>query len=288
MAETVGVSRSAISRQSHRGERRAAPAIAGAALGQRRDSGDLHRRPTFRLRITSSARWAWTSKARSTSWASKPGATENAAAVKAPVNALAGSGLADGSQISVRHRWSQGVARGHRRSVRQRSAGAAVPQSQDATTSCDELPKEQQGQTRNLMRAAWKVKTAEEGEKRLEQIGALPGARLRIRGAQPARRHEGDVHLAAACRFRHRLHKCLATTNIIESPQSGVRTPHAQRDAAGAMPTWSSVGWRRPGCSPKSISAASMATRDLWASGRHPRPRDNSTTQPSTGESSVR
>jgi hypothetical protein len=33
-----------------------------------------------------------------------------------------------------------------------------------------ELPKEQQSQTRNLMRAAWKVKTAEEGEKRLEQI----------------------------------------------------------------------------------------------------------------------
>ncbi len=36
-----------------------------------------------------------------------------------------------------------------------------------------ELPKEQQGQTRHLMRAAWKVKTAEEGEKRLEQIARL-------------------------------------------------------------------------------------------------------------------
>src|ERR1041384_6546632 len=33
-----------------------------------------------------------------------------------------------------------------------------------------ELPKEQQSQTRNLMRAAWKVKTAEEAEKRMEQI----------------------------------------------------------------------------------------------------------------------
>jgi len=33
-----------------------------------------------------------------------------------------------------------------------------------------ELPKEQQPQTRNLMRAAWKVNTAEEGEKRLEQL----------------------------------------------------------------------------------------------------------------------
>ena len=34
----------------------------------------------------------------------------------------------------------------------------------------DELPKEQHGQPLNLMRAAWRVKTAEEGEKRLEQL----------------------------------------------------------------------------------------------------------------------
>ena len=33
-----------------------------------------------------------------------------------------------------------------------------------------ELPQEQQAQIRNLMRAAWKVKTAEEGEKRLERV----------------------------------------------------------------------------------------------------------------------
>ena len=34
----------------------------------------------------------------------------------------------------------------------------------------EELPQEQQGQTLNLMRAAWKVTTPEEGEKRLEQL----------------------------------------------------------------------------------------------------------------------
>ena len=34
----------------------------------------------------------------------------------------------------------------------------------------DELPKEQHGQPLNLMRAAWRVRTAEEGEKRLEQL----------------------------------------------------------------------------------------------------------------------
>jgi transposase-like protein len=34
----------------------------------------------------------------------------------------------------------------------------------------DELPDDQQGRTLNLMRAAWKVTTPEEGEKRLEQL----------------------------------------------------------------------------------------------------------------------
>jgi hypothetical protein len=33
-----------------------------------------------------------------------------------------------------------------------------------------ELPDEQKGQALNMMRAAWRVKTAEEGEKRLEQL----------------------------------------------------------------------------------------------------------------------
>lgn len=37
----------------------------------------------------------------------------------------------------------------------------------------DELPQDQQGQTLNLMRAAWKASTAEEGEKRLEQLARL-------------------------------------------------------------------------------------------------------------------
>jgi putative transposase len=34
----------------------------------------------------------------------------------------------------------------------------------------EELPKDQQSQTRNLMRAALEVKSAEEGEKRLEEL----------------------------------------------------------------------------------------------------------------------
>src|SRR5207248_10681960 len=47
----------------------------------------------------------------------------------------------------------------------------------------DELPKEQQGHALNLLRAAWKVKTGEEGEKRLEQL-----ARFRERDYESAAR----------------------------------------------------------------------------------------------------
>ena len=85
-----------------------------------------------------------------------------------------------------------------------------------------ELPKEQQGQIRNLMRAAWKVKTAEEGEKRMEQI-----ARLLEHDHESAARslREGMKEMFTLQRLQIpvSLHKCLATTNVIESPHSGVR-----------------------------------------------------------------
>ncbi len=60
----------------------------------------------------------------------------------------------------------------------------------------DELPQDQQGQTLNLMRAAWKVTLPEEGEKRLEQTCAFSGARLSHRRSQPARGHGRNVHAA--------------------------------------------------------------------------------------------
>src|SRR5260370_40237301 len=85
-----------------------------------------------------------------------------------------------------------------------------------------ELPKEQQGQTRNLMRAAWKMKTAEEGEKRIEQI-----ARVLEHDHESAARslREGMKEMFTLQRLQipTSLHKCLSTTNIIESPHSGVR-----------------------------------------------------------------
>jgi putative transposase len=109
----------------------------------------------------------------------------------------------------------------------------------------DELPKEQRGQALNLMRAAWKVKTAEEGEKRIEQL-----ARFLERDHESAARslREGMKEMFTLQRLQIplELHKCLATTNIIESPQSGVerrtRNVTRWRDAAMAH-RWVASAW---------------------------------------------
>ena len=124
----------------------------------------------------------------------------------------------------------------------------------------DELPQEQRGQTLNLMRAAWKVPTAEEGEKRLEQL-----ARFLEHDHESAARslREGMSEMFTLQRLQipPSLHKCLATTNIIESPQGGVRrrTDNVTRwrDA-----TWSSAEWLPPGCSPKSTSSRAPPSRN--------------------------
>jgi transposase-like protein len=86
----------------------------------------------------------------------------------------------------------------------------------------NELPQEQREQTRRLMRAAFKLSSAEEGEKRLEQIAR----QLEYDYASAARSlREGMKQMFTLQRLKipASLHKCLATTNLIESPHSGVR-----------------------------------------------------------------
>ena len=108
-----------------------------------------------------------------------------------------------------------------------------------------ELPKEQHAQTRNLLRAAWKVKTAAEGEKRLEQL-----ARFLEREHESAARslREGMAEMFTLQRLQvpASLHKCLATTNVIESPQSGVerRTHNVTRwRDADMVERWVASAW---------------------------------------------
>jgi putative transposase len=149
------------------------------------------------------------------------GATENAAAVKALLTRLRDQGL----PTDRKYLFIIDGAKALRAAIEE-VFGSDQPvqrcRNHKLENVMQELPKEQQGQTRNLMRAAWKVKTAEEGEKRMEQI-----ARLLEHDHESAARslREGMKEMFTLQRLQIpiSLHKCLATTNIIESPHSGVR-----------------------------------------------------------------
>lgn len=149
------------------------------------------------------------------------GGTENAAAVKAVLTRLREQGL----PTDRKYLFVIDGAKALRAGIEE-VFGADQPvqrcRNHKLQNVMQELPKEQQGQIRNLMRAAWKVNTAEEGEKRLEQV-----ARLLEHDHEPAARslREGLKEMFTLQRLQipASLHKCLATTNIIESPQSGVR-----------------------------------------------------------------
>ncbi len=149
------------------------------------------------------------------------GATENAAAVKQLLSGLRDRGLPtdrkylfiiDGSKAL---RTAIEEVFGHQQEV-QRCRNHKLE------NVMNELPKEQQEQTRRLMRAAFKLSSAEEGEKRLEQIAR----QLEYDYSSAARSlREGMKEMFTLQRLKipASLHKCLATTNLIESPHSGVR-----------------------------------------------------------------
>ena len=150
----------------------------------------------------------------------EPGATENAAAVKRLLIRLRDHGL----PTDRKYLFVIDGAKALRAAIEE-VFGAGQPvqrcRNHKIRNVLNELPKEQHGQTRNLLRAAWKVKTAEEGEKRLEQL-----ARFLEHGHESAARslREGMAEMFTLQRLQipASLHKCLATTNVIESPQSGV------------------------------------------------------------------
>jgi putative transposase len=109
----------------------------------------------------------------------------------------------------------------------------------------DELPKEQHAQALNVMRSAWRLSDAEEGMKRLEQL-----ARFLEHDYESAARslREGMAEMFTVQRLQlpPSLYKCLGTTNVIESPQSGVekRTHKVTRWRDAAMvERWVASAW---------------------------------------------
>jgi putative transposase len=172
------------------------------------------------------------------------GATENAASVKRLLTHLRDQGL----PTDRKYLFVIDGAKALRTGIEEVFGGAQPVQrcrNHKIRNVLAELPKEQHGQTRNLMRAAWKVKTAEEGEKRLEQL-----ARFLEREYESAARslREGMQEMFTLQRLQipESLHKCLATTNVIESPQSGVerRTDNVTRWRDAAMvQRWVASAW---------------------------------------------
>jgi putative transposase len=174
----------------------------------------------------------------------EPGATENAASVKRLLTHLRDQGL----PTDRKYLFVIDGAKALRAAIEE-VFGTEQPvqrcRNHKIRNVLNELPKEQRGQTRNLMRAAWKVKTAEEGEKRLEQL-----ARFLEREHESAARslREGMQEMFTLQRWQipECLHKCLATTNVIESPQSGVerRTHNVTRwRDADMVQRWVASAW---------------------------------------------
>ena len=149
------------------------------------------------------------------------GATENAAAVKQLLTGLRERGLPTDRKYLFVIDGAKAL----------RTAIEEVFGQEQAVQRCrnhkienvmNELPKQQREQTRRLMRAAFKLSSAEEGEKRLDQIAR----QLEYDYASAARSlREGIKEMFTLQRLKipASLHKCLATTNLIESPHSGVR-----------------------------------------------------------------
>ena len=206
------------------------------------------------------------------------GATENAASVKRLLTRLRDQGLS----TERKYLFVIDGAKALRAAIEEVFGGDQPVQrcrNHKLRNVVDELPKEQQGQALNLMRAAWKVKTAEEGEKRLEQL-----ARFLERDHQSAARslREGMKEMFTLQRLKipESLHKCLATTNIIESPQGGVerRTHNVTR-------------WRDADMVQRCVASAWLLTEkhfrridghaDLWALAAILGRETKSTTQPS-------
>jgi transposase-like protein len=175
----------------------------------------------------------------------EPGATENAASVKRLLTHLRDHGL----PTERTYLFVIDGAKALRAGIEEVFGGDQPVQrcrNHKVRNVLDELPKEQHGQVLNLMRAAWKVKAAEEGEKRLEQL-----ARFLERDHESAARslREGMKEMFTLQRLHvpESLHKCLATTNIVESPQGGVerRTHNVTRwRDADMVQRWVASAWQ--------------------------------------------
>lgn len=190
------------------------------------------------------------------------GATENAGAVKRLLTRLRDHGL----PTDRRYLFVIDGAKALRAAIDEVfGAGQAIQRCRlhKIRNVLAEVPDEQKVQVANLMRASWKVGTAEEGEKKLEQL-----ARFLEHEHQAAARslREGLSELFTLQRLHIpvSLHRCLATTNFIEGPQGAIRRRTGKvsrwRDESMVL-RWVASGWLLTEKHFKCINGH----KDIWA-----------------------
>ena len=172
------------------------------------------------------------------------GATENAAAVKLLLTGLREQGL----RTDQRYLFVIDGAKALRAGIEE-VFGSDQPvqrcRNHKMRNVLDELPREQQPRVVNLMRAAWKVTDADEGIKRLEGLARFLEHDYES-AARSLREGMAEMFTIQKLKLPPSLYKCLGTTNVIESPQSGVqkRTSNVTRWRTGDMvERWVASAW---------------------------------------------
>ena len=123
------------------------------------------------------------------------------------------------------------------------------------------LPREQQAQTASLLRAAWKMKP-DDGMAKFRQIAGWLERDYRDAAAALLEGLEACFTINRLDIPRS-LHRCLATSNIVDNPHSGVRdrTRRVCRWRPGMPARWSAAAFLKIEKSFRKI----MGYRDLWA-----------------------
>jgi putative transposase len=151
----------------------------------------------------------------------EPGATENAAAVKRLFTRLRDNGL----NTERKYLFVIDGSKALRAGIQEVFGGEQPIQrcrKHKERNVLNELPEDQKQNAQSLLRAAWKSPTAEEGEKRVEQLARFV-ERDHEQAAKCLREGVKEMFTLQRLNVPPSLWKCLATTNLIESPQSGVR-----------------------------------------------------------------
>ena len=259
MADTVGVSRSTVSREAIE----ASEAVLKQLLERRFDDVDLLILYIDGMHFGEQCVLAAVGvdvEGRKHVLAIREGATENAEAAK----------------DLLEHLVSQGVDPSRRRlfvidgSKALRTAINAVFGAETPVQRCrnhklrnvlGRLPREQQAQTASLMRAAWKLGEKEGMAKFRQMAGWLEhdypdAARSLLEGLE-------ECFTINRLDVPRSLHRCLATSNVVDNPHSGVRsrTRRVCRWRAGMPARWSAAAFLETEKSYRRI----MGHRDLWA-----------------------